>query len=279
MKLPFVKMHGAGNDFVVFDFRSGRPPGFAAAARRVADRHFGIGADQLLLLESSPESGAEFRMGVLNADGNEVEMCGNGIRCFAKYLRDRGLISADEVRVHTDAGIMVPTLLSGNRVRVDMGEPILEAARIPVKLSDPVVDTPLEVDGQAWRVTCVSMGNPHCVVYVDDVDGVEVPAIGPSFEDHAVFPQRVNTEFIQVVSRTHLRMRVWERGAGETLACGTGACAALVATVLNDKCDRKATLSLRGGDLEIEWSEADGHVYMTGPAVEVFSGEVDLEQL
>ncbi|MBI4518538.1 MAG: diaminopimelate epimerase [Deltaproteobacteria bacterium] len=276
--LRFTKMHGLGNDYVYVDAcaQSVRDP--AALARRVSPRHTGVGADGLILI--CPSSVADCRMEMYNADGSRGLMCGNGIRCVGKYAYEHGLARRNPLRVETDAGIKELQLhLRGERVAgatVDMGEPITEGPRIPVAAAGRVIDAALEVGGQSYRITCVSMGNPHCVVWVDDADGLALETIGPRFEHHPFFPQRVNTEFVTALSPRELRLRVWERGSGETQACGTGACAAVVAGVLNGKNERRATVHLRGGDLEIEWREANGRVLMTGPAEEVFSGELEV---
>ncbi len=277
--LRFTKMHGLGNDYVYVDAFAKSVGDPAALARRVSPRHTGIGSDGLILI--CPSGAADCRMEMYNADGSRGQMCGNGIRCVGKYAYDHGLARRNPMRIETDAGIKELQLeLHGDRVAsvtVDMGEPILDGPLIPVAAEGRVIDAPLAVGGQTWRVTCVSMGNPHCVVFVDDVAPLAVASIGPQFEAHAFFPKRVNIEFIQVVSPRELRMRVWERGSGETEACGTGACAALVAAVLNGKSERRVTVRLRGGDLAIEWRATDGHVMMTGPATEVFSGELEVE--
>jgi len=275
--LRFTKMHGIGNDYVYIDCFTQQVVDPAALARRVSPRRTAIGSDGVILI--CPSTVADCRMEMYNADGSRGEMCGNGIRCVGKYVHDHGLVPTTTLRVETDAGIKVLQLqTSGGRahaVTVDMGEPILDGPRVPVAAEGRVVDAALDVDGTSYRITCVSMGNPHCVVFLPDVDTLAVEHIGPHFEHHPFFPKRVNTEFVQVVNRTHLRMRVWERGSGETAACGTGACAALVAAVLTGKSDRRATLQLNGGDLDIEW-RSDNHVLMTGPAEEVFSGEIDV---
>jgi diaminopimelate epimerase len=276
--LPFVKMHGIGNDYVYVDCFAHRVADPAALARRVSPRRTGIGADGLILI--CPSEVADCRMEMYNADGSRGEMCGNGIRCVGKYVAERGLSRANPLRVETDAGIKVLHLAGGagrvEQVTVDMGPPILEGPRIPVAAEGRVVDAPLEVAGVTYRVTCVSMGNPHCVVFVPEVDDLDLERLGPPFEHHPFFPRRVNTEFIRVDGPESLRMRVWERGSGETAACGTGACAALVAAVLTERAARRARLRLNGGDLDIEWRAADDHVYMTGAADEVFRGEIEL---
>ena len=276
--LRFTKMHGLGNDYIFVNGLSERLPrvSLPRLARALSDRHFGIGADGLILV--LPSQSAQFRMQVFNADGSEAEMCGNGIRMFARYVYEHGLTRDRELAVETLAGVIRPRLMvRGGRVasvRVDMGEPRLERSEIPMRgKPGRVIAEPLRVAGETHRVTAVSMGNPHCVIFVKEVAEFPVARVGPAIERHRAFPRRTNVEFVQVLGRSALRMRVWERGAGETLACGTGACATLVAAVLNGKADRKATVHLPGGDLKIEWRESDNHVYMTGPAEEVFCGE------
>lgn len=278
--LPFVKMHGIGNDYVYVDCFAHRVVDPAALAQRVSPRRTAIGSDGLILI--CPSEVADARMEMYNADGSRGAMCGNGIRCVGKYVADHGIATGNPLRIETDSGIKVLQLMrrAGTvvSVAVDMGEPILEGPRIPVAAEGRVVDAPLEVGGQTYRVTCVSMGNPHCVVFTDDVEGLDLERIGPQFERHPFFPQRVNTEFIRVESPTQLRMRVWERGSGETAACGTGACAALVAAVLTERAERHAVLRLNGGDLDIEWRASDGHVIMTGPAEEAFRGAIEVDE-
>ena len=274
--MRFTKMQGAGNDYVYVDcFQEPAPEDPAALARRVADRHFGVGGDGLILIV--PSSVADARMRMFNADGSEAEMCGNGVRCVAKYVYEHGIRREQTIKIETGRGVLTLDLeLSGgkvDRVRVDMGEPILDAARIPTTLpGNPVVDAELPLDGRTLRVTCVSMGNPHCVSFVERLSDDWVLGVGPLVECDAHFPRRVNAEFVEVISPSEVRMRVWERGSGETLACGTGACAVCVAGVLAGRSGRKIVAHLRGGDLELHWSD-DRHVYMTGPAVEVFSGQ------
>jgi diaminopimelate epimerase len=284
--LEFTKMHGCGNDYIYVVAMRARPADPSALSVRLSDRHFGIGADGLIML--APSRNADIRMEMYNADGSCGDMCGNGIRCLARMAFERGLVRANPMVVETDAGLKTVALhLNGRRVvsaTVDMGEPILDGREIPVNADGRIVDYPLEVAGKHEMITAVSMGNPHCVVFVAD-DAVfslqdrDFAALGRQFEHHPFFPRRVNTEFIQTISSRKLRMRVWERGSGETWACGTGACAALVAAVLTNHSERKGTVELRGGNLEIEW-RADGadanHVFMTGNAVEVFRGEVEL---
>lgn len=272
MDVKFTKMHGIGNDFVVIDSRSIDLKNAEETARRLCDRRFGIGADQLLLLCNS--KAADFRMAIYNADGGEVEMCGNGIRCFTRYLVTHGLTEKTEITVETLAGIIRPRI-RGELVEVDMGEPVLEGRDIPVNLDGRVVSSPLKVGDRSFDITCVSMGNPHCVIFVDDVDSFPVSTFGPAIENHDLFPNRINVEFVQPVNDREIKMRVWERGSGETLACGTGACASAVASVLNGRTRRRVTVHLSGGDLDILWSE-DGIVYMTGPAEEVFEGVIEI---
>ncbi|MEO0406777.1 MAG: diaminopimelate epimerase [Cyanobacteria bacterium P01_A01_bin.135] len=279
--IHFAKYHGLGNDFILLDNRQTTVPSLTPEqAIHWCNRHFGVGADGVIFaLPASADSGAgaDYAMRIFNSDGSEPEMCGNGIRCLAKFVADLdGVDTASEphYRIHTKAGIMQPTLRADGQVTVDMGGPILAAKDIPTTLTAPderVVDRAMNAAGRTWRVTAVSMGNPHCITFVPDAAAIELAETGPQFEHHPAFPQRTNTEFIQVVARDYLKMRVWERGAGATLACGTGACASLVAGVLNDKCDRRATVELPGGNLDIEWRQ-NNHIYMTGPATKVFSG-------
>jgi diaminopimelate epimerase len=277
MNLSFTKMHGLGNDFIVIDCRdeavSRELVPIAEISKRLCQRRFGIGADQVLLLYNSKR--ADFRMRIFNADGSEVEMCGNGIRCFAKYIWDRGLSDKDVLDVETAAGIIRPEK-SGDLVRVDMGEPVLEGRQIPVNHDGQVKDFPLKIRDREFKITCVSMGNPHAVIVVEDAAEFDVAKYGPLIEHDGFFPKRTNVEFIQMIDRERIRMRVWERGAGETMACGTGASAAAVAANLKGLTDRRVTVVLNGGELVIEWRE-DDHVYMTGPAAEVFEGRVNLK--
>lgn len=272
VKIPFTKMHGCGNDFVFLDCLGNDPKDLGQLAKRLCDRRFGIGADQLLTVH--PSKVADFKMEIYNADGGQVEMCGNGIRCFAKYVYEHGLTPKRELTVETLAGIIRPRLVDG-LVEVDMGEPILEGRKIPVDFDGRVLNHPLEVEGVEYRMTCVSMGNPHCVLYLEEIDHLDLERIGPRFEHHPFFPKRVNTEFVNVLSRKEVKMRVWERGAGETWACGTGACAVGVAGALTGKTDKKVTVHLKGGDLLIDWRE-NNRVYMTGGAEEVFQGTVKI---
>ncbi len=275
--MRFTKMHGAGNDYVYVDcFAQPIPENIEQAARRVSDRHFGVGGDGLILICPSERADAEMRM--YNADGSYSEMCGNGIRCVAKYLYDHGLAKKDTLEVESAGKILKLAVSTAggkvDRVRVDMGEPILQAEQIPTLLpGSPVVDVPLSLGGMLYRVTSVSMGNPHCVLFVDRADDGLVLGVGPMIERHEAFPNRVNVEFVEPLSANRLRQRTWERGSGETLACGTGASAVCVAGALTGRSERKVVIELRGGELDLEWNETDNHVYMTGPAEEVFSGE------
>jgi diaminopimelate epimerase len=280
--MRFTKMQGAGNDYVyVNGFDQSVPEDLAELARRIADRHFGVGGDGLILIR--PSQVADARMQMFNADGSESEMCGNGIRCVAKYVYEHGICRSPQLRIETGRGVLSLDLEVAEglvcRVRVDMGEPILEAERIPTTLpgnpalaGSPVVGAELCVAGERLSVTCVSMGNPHCITYVDRLSDHWVFEVGPQVETDPHFPRRVNAEFVEILSPHEVRMRVWERGSGETLACGTGASAVCVAGVLTGGTDRRLLAHLPGGDLELHWAE-DNHVYMTGPAVEVFSGE------
>jgi diaminopimelate epimerase len=268
MEIPFTKMHGTGNDFVFIDCLKTNIDNFAPLAKRLCDRRFGIGADQLLTIQ--PSKIADFRMAIYNADGGEVEMCGNGIRCLAKYVYDHGLTRKRELEVETLAGIIRPRIV-GDLVEVDMGEPILDGRKIPVDADGEIINRSLTVDGREYQITCVSMGNPHCVLYLDDIDSLDLQKLGPDFEHHKFFPKRVNTEFIQILSPKEVKMRVWERGAGETWACGTGASAVAVAGVITGRTERKITIHLKGGDLLVEWRD-NNRVYMTGGAEEVFQG-------
>src|SRR5579864_672800 len=293
-KLPFVKMHGCGNDYIYVVADRIRPADPGALSKRLSDRRFGIGGDGLIMLCPSKSADArietaDVRMEMYNADGSRGEMCGNGIRCVARLYYEISGGRKNPIAVDTDCGVKTITLkLDGGRpvaATVDMGEPILEGREIPANHDGRVIDYPLEVAGRVEKITAVSMGNPHCVVFVSDdgiftLDDAEFARLGRQFEHHPFFPRRVNTEFILPVARDRLKMRVWERGSGETLACGTGACASLVAAVLTGRADRKATVELRGGNLEIEWRErgpAANHVFMTGEAIEVFRGEVELD--
>jgi diaminopimelate epimerase len=278
MVIEFSKYQGLGNDFILIDNRhTAQPIITPEQAIKMCDRHFGIGADGVIFALPGKE-GSEYNMRIYNSDGSEPEMCGNGIRCLAKFIAD--LEGNSEVnksyRIDTLAGIIIPKLESNGDVTVDMGKPQLTAAAIPTTLNSQegkVIAQPLEVGNDTWLVTAVSMGNPHCITFVADSEAIDLEKIGPLFEHHPAFPQRTNTEFIEVVRPDYIKMRVWERGAGITLACGTGACASVVAGVLNEKCDRNCTVELPGGCLQINWSQENDKVYMTGPAVEVFKGK------
>lgn len=275
--MKFTKMHGIGNDYIYVNCFQEKIEDPAELSKFVSDRHFGVGGDGLILI--SPSDKADFCMNMYNADGSQGEMCGNGIRCVGKYVYDYGLTDKTEVSVETLAGIKYLTLNVKDgkvaTVRVNMGSPILDPEQIPVVADkNPVVDEPITVMGKEWRMTCVSMGNPHAVVFVPETESLDLEKIGPQFENHERFPRRVNTEFVQVLDRHTANMRVWERGSGETLACGTGACATVVACVLNGKTDNKVLVHLLGGDLEIEWDRENNQIYMTGPAATVFDGEL-----
>ena len=280
MKLNFTKWQGCGNDFVLLDCLD-KPLelDYAALAKSVCDRHYGVGGDGILVVE--PSEKADFRMRIINADGSEAEMCGNGIRCFARYLYDYHRTDKQEFTVETGAGILVPCLkiekgqVTG--VRVDMGEPILAGDDIPVKGfgNSRVINETLTVKGNDYKMTCVSMGNPHCVIFVEDADAFPIEDLGTHFEHHEAFPRKTNTEFVSVRDQKHLRMRVWERGAAVTLACGTGSCATLVASVLTGRTERAAEIELDGGRLQVEWAE-NNHVFMTGPAELVFAGSLNV---
>lgn len=275
-------MHGLGNDYVYvncFEEKIDNPP---AVARFVSDRHIGIGSDGLIMI--NPSKTADFEMEMYNADGSRGEMCGNGIRCVAKYVYDYGLTDKTQISVETLGGIkyLDLTVEDGkvSLVKVDMGKPELEADLIPIiSEREQVIDEPIEVDGKEYHMTGVSMGNPHAVIYVDDVKGLDLEKIGPKFENHERFPKRINTEFVHCIDRQTVEMRVWERGSGETLACGTGACAVAVSSILNNLTDTQVTVKLLGGDLQIEWDREKDRVFMTGPATVVFDGVIDITEI
>lgn len=276
-ELKFTKMHGAGNDYIYINGFLNKIDNPGELAIKLSNRNFGIGSDGLVFI--LPSDSCDFRMQMFNSDGSEAEMCGNASRCVGKFVYDNGLTSKKEITLETLAGIKYITLLDGDaksrKITVDMGEPILDPQFIPVNINaETVKDYPLEIDGKIWPITCVSMGNPHAVTFTIGIDKLDLLTLGPKFEMNPIFPRKTNTEFIEVVDNRNLNMRVWERGAGETLACGTGACAAAVAASLNGKSDRKVTVHLSGGDLDIEWREDNNHVYMTGEAVTVFEGTV-----
>ena len=280
--MKFTKMQGLGNDYVYvncFEEKIENPP---AVARYVSDRHFGIGSDGLIMI--NPSEVADFEMEMYNADGSRGEMCGNGIRCVAKYVYDYGLTDKTQISVETLGGIkyLDLTVKDGKvvLVKVDMGKPELKSDLIPIiSENEEVIDEPIEVDGQVYHMTGVSMGNPHTVIYVDDVKNLDLEKIGPKFENHERFPKRINTEFVHCIDRNTVEMRVWERGSGETLACGTGACAVAVASILNNLTDTRVTVKLLGGDLQIEWDREKNHIFMTGPAKVVFDGVIDITEI
>ncbi len=280
MRINFTKMHGIGNDFIVIDARGRRIPQLASAVRGLASRRFGVGFDQALVLRSSKK--ADFAMDIYNSDGGRVEMCGNGIRCIAHYIWKRRLSRKSKLEIETLAGIISPERAPGGLVRVDMGEPVFDGPRIPVRAKGTLIEKRIKLGGKAGArtesllFTCLSMGNPHAVAFVDDLEGFPVKEYGPKVEKDGFFPKRVNVEFVEVVSRRTIKMRVWERGSGETLACGTGASASVVASCLKGFTDRRVKVILLGGALWIEWSKKDGHVYMTGPAEEVFEGTASI---
>ena len=281
--MRFTKMHGAGNDYIYVNcFDEAVPRDAPQVARQISHRRFGVGADGLILIR--PSEIADARMQMFNTDGSEAEMCGNGIRCVAKYIYDYGIARRDTLRIETGRGILTLNVETQDgkvsRVRVDMGEPILDPPKIPTRLpGTPVVNRKLSVNGDTFSVTSVSMGNPHCIVYVDKATDDLVLKSGPQIEQHELFPARVNVEFVEVLSPREVRQRTWERGSGETWACGTGASAVCVAGVLTGRTERKLLIHLLGGDLELEWNAADNHVYKTGPAVEIFSGDWPIDNL
>jgi diaminopimelate epimerase len=279
MRLKFTKMQGAGNDFVVLDGIGQQVALTPAQRRRLADRHFGVGADQILVVERPRTPGVDFRYRIFNADGGEVEQCGNGARCFVRFVRDKGFTAQAEIRVETLSGIIIPRLEPDGRVTVDMGQPIFDPRRVPFDTDSDALVQSLDVDGVMVRITALSMGNPHAVQVVDDVASAPVATLGPQIERHPRFPQRVNAGFMQVVDRHRIRLRVFERGAGETLACGTGACAAGVAGIKRGLLDSPVEVETRGGRLTITWQGADNAVWMTGPAETVFDGEIETESL
>jgi diaminopimelate epimerase len=274
--MPFTKMHGAGNDYVYVDcIRRLAPLNASELAKRIADRHTGVGGDGLILIH--PSKVADARMQMFNADGSEAEMCGNGIRCVAKFVHDHGISESNPLNIETGAGVLQVKLEVINqkvqRATVDMGPPRLKGSEIPSTLAgDTIVNVPFSIDGESFDVTCVSMGNPHCVIFVEKATDELVLGWGPKIEKDPRFPKRINVEFVEIISRSEVKQRTWERGSGETLACGTGASAVCVAGVLSGRTDRKILNHLLGGDLELHWNELDNHVYKTGPAVEVFSG-------
>ena len=277
MLLKFTKMHGLGNDFVVFDAISQAVNLTPERCRRLADRHFGIGCDQILLVEKPTRADADFRYRIFNADGGEVEQCGNGARCFVRFVHDKGLTAKTEIRVETAAGIIVPRLEADGQVTVNMGVPRFEPDEIPFLTEKRAPTYFLSVNGTIVEISALSMGNPHAVQLVENVDAAPVAVEGPLIEHHPAFPARVNAGFMQVMDRGHIRLRVYERGAGETLACGTGACAAAVAGIARGLLDASVRVAMRGGDLTVRWEGEGQPVWMTGPAVTVFEGEVNVE--
>jgi diaminopimelate epimerase len=274
--MKFTKMHGIGNDYVYIDCFREKVENPQELAIKVSDRHKGIGSDGLILI--MPSDVADFRMRMFNADGSEAQMCGNGTRCVGKFVYDAGYTQKQKITLETKAGIKVLQLFPVNgkveKVTVDMGEPILTAKNIPVLWNEEqLINKLIDFETEKYALTAVSMGNPHAIIFTEGIDKLDIEKIGRKIENHPMFPERVNVEFVEILSPTHARMRVWERGSGETQACGTGACAVETAAVLNGKLERKATISLLGGDLELEWNAADNHIYMTGEAVKVFDGE------
>ena len=278
--MKFKKMQGAGNDYVYINGFTEKVPEKVEFVKRVSDRHFGVGSDGAIFI--NPSKIADFEMEMYNADGSRAEMCGNGIRCVGKYVYDYGLTDKTDVTVESFGKIKYLKLVPGadgkiESVTVNMGAPILKGSEIPVRVDkDTVVDEPINVLGKEYRMTCVSMGNPHAVVFIDDTDSLDIESIGPHFENHEMFPNRVNTEFVQVVDRSRVKMRVWERGTGETLACGTGCCATAVACILNGKTDDEVTVQVLGGEIIVKWDRENNLIYMTGPAKVSFDGEMEL---
>ncbi|WP_018248962.1 diaminopimelate epimerase [Orenia marismortui] len=277
--MKFTKMHGLGNDFVLIDCLEKEVENPSQLAKEMCDRNFGIGADGLVLILPSDLAEADYRMRIFNPDGSEPQMCGNAIRCFAKYLYERELTDKTQLKIETLAGMIKPEIILEEGVvklvTVDMGEPILRRNEIPMlgEEQEQVIKEELRVGTETFEITTVSMGNPHCVIFVEDIEKIELTNWGPQIETHELFPEDINVEFIEVLNQDEIEMRVWERGAGVTLACGTGACASTVASILNELTERKVTVHLAGGDLVIEWSEDNNRVYMSGPATEVFVGE------
>jgi diaminopimelate epimerase len=277
VQVNFTKMQGIGNDYIYINCFQERIENPSELSIKLSDRHFGIGSDGIILIE--PSGKADCRMDIYNADGSQAMMCGNGIRCVGKYVYERGIVKKDVLKVDTMSGIKTLYLdIDGdkvNSVTVDMGEPVWNCPDIPVKFEkDKLIDEPIVVDGNLYRITCLSMGNPHCVLFVDDVDAVEIEKIGPEFECNPIFPERANIEFVSVINPNEIKMRVWERGSGETWACGTGACAAAVACAVNQKTERKVTVHLKGGNLDINWDEKINCVFMRGAAEFVFDGTI-----
>lgn len=280
--MKFTKMQGCGNDYIYIDCMKELIEDIPETARKLSDRHFGIGADGLILIR--PSAKADFFMDMYNYDGSRAQMCGNGIRCVAKYVYDNGLTDKKKLLIETLSGIKRLELEIQDEevlcVTVNMGAPVITPELIPViSDKDKLVNEPLTVNGREYRATCISMGNPHAVVFIDNIRSIPLAELGPLFENHSMFPERINTEFVHIIDRSNIEMRVWERGSGETLACGTGACASVVACVLNGYTEREVTVSLLGGTLKIRYEDKDGSVYMTGPAIKVYDGEIMLEKL
>jgi diaminopimelate epimerase len=283
MELEFVKMEGLGNDFIIIDDRAGsieQHEHYPSLAKRLCSRHFGIGADGIILILESPDHDIKFR--IYNSDGSQAQMCGNGMRCFAKYLYENRIVSKKRIRVDTKAGTIIPEVITSNMglvesIKVDMGEPALLCKDIPFKSeNEKAIDEILKVGDKEYCITAVGMGNPNAVIFVDDITKIDVKTTGPLIENHERFPEKTNIEFVEVVSPGEVKMKVWERGAGMTLACGTGACACLVAASTTGRTSKKAIVHLDGGDLEIYWDETTNHIFKTGPAVEVFKGLVNI---
>ena len=275
--IKFTKMQGLGNDYIYINCLNQRIEEPSKTAKLMSDRHFGIGSDGIVLI--LPSKIADFKMRMFNSDGSEAEMCGNAIRCVGKYVFDNELTKKPTIEIETLSGIKILVMTICNdkitQVKVDMGEPILDPKLIPVIHNKSIfLSEYVQIENTKYSITCVSIGNPHAIIFVDDVNTLKIKDIGPKIETHGLFPKKINVEFVQIINKSTLKMRVWERGAGETLACGTGACAVLVASVLNNISERISTIKLLGGDLNIEWNEKDNHVYMTGPAVKVFDGEI-----
>lgn len=277
--MKFTKMQGIGNNYLYFNCFENPIHNPSELSVKLSDIHFGVGSDGIILIE--PSDKADCKMDIYNADGSRAMMCGNGIRCVGKYVYERGLVKKDVITVDTLSGVKTLYLNVKDgivqSVKVNMGQPDLIAKTIPVIFNgEHVIDQPIMVDGKQYRITCVSMGNPHCVIFVDDVDEIDLKEIGPKFEFHPMFPERVNTEFVQIISETEAKMRVWERGSGETWACGTGTCATVVACALNKKTGRNVLVHLRGGDLKIDWDAQSSEVFMQGPAEFIFDGTIDI---
>jgi diaminopimelate epimerase len=273
-KINFGKYQGLGNDFVMIDGRSGKPALSEKAIRHIADRRYGVGCDQLMIVRKSKKT--DYKMELYNADGSVAEMCGNGIRCFARFLVERNITKKKKLAVETLAGIIRTTLLSTQMVEVDMGEPILDGPKVPVSLEGGVVNRRIETEMGTFNITAVSMGNPHIMIFTDNLDGIDLEKVGPYLEHHPLFPKRTNVHFVRVDDAKNLTVRHWERGAGATLACGTGACATAVAAILNDLSGRSVSVHQRGGTMKIRWDKKDNRVYMTGPADHVFSGVITI---